>query len=653
MYNIVLVNYVFDKNSNKSYFLKDRIERFNFFFNMENSFKKEDINFLIDNGINSRVQRLNMETLDLYKISKFNYALIYTSNDGVIDYKSARYYFVNNNAFKEGGTLYSFELELDDIMTNYFDNRDNIYGLVQKAHLNRFVKKGNIYTYNFNNENEHIYKMGSSFQNNDFIKQRHKLSCNDSVAMKWLSEHVLYWIMITISPGYVSIKGAQVKIRGLNTITGPTPYGVIFVPVTENNYRMMIREKDNHANNRLIRKDALDAFLNEDGNSAKIYNICIVKSIIPLIKDDEISYEIDKNIFYIDTENFSNNSDNIVSAYYPNTDITNSDLKFGFNTFAAFFYCSFNNGNYNYSSESLNNYIKDKIIFTKDYIKENSNNISPLLITKPFLKIRINDLINYFDYDVSLMIDDLIVNNDIDNISFRLTTGLDSGNEQGQLRLGKAYGKYNENYINYGGGMGYTNSISIPYTNSQYDTYIANNKNFRTQIIQNEILSFGNSIIGGLISPKSNPAVVAAKTISEGVARNTERFYQFDNMKSSPQALFGAQTSYYFNANKNAFGFYADIIEPLQLDVDSMLNNVKVLGYDVDELNYASKYDNIRKYYNHISIIVETIKGDLSQAEKDRLKEKLLNYTFVDINANVNALYENNNYERVLDDEET
>lgn len=245
---------------------------------------------------------------------------------------------------------------------------------------------------------------------------------------------------------------------------------------------------------------------------------------------------------------------------------------------------------------------------------------------------------------------------------------------------------YSLPYRNNYDGFSFTNDMSLPLSESQLATYLANNKNFyqafqnqqERQLVGAQIGIAGN-LVGGAagvalagITGGASAATSELSGIGGGVSgligsvtnyfkiqkdqeyQRKQRDLTIDDMKSAPHILANTNGSALLASSVDDIGVYAEIYEalPHELEIanDDMFMNGFTYNINDDIFPYindtTSKH--IRKNFNYIQALIGNISGiTISNEARDDLRQRLANgvrFWHID-----NIDYEHENYERWLE----
>lgn len=252
---------------------------------------------------------------------------------------------------------------------------------------------------------------------------------------------------------------------------------------------------------------------------------------------------------------------------------------------------------------------------------------------------------------------------------------------------------YSESY----NGLAYTNNLSLPIVNDQWDTYLAQNKNFYQAFqLQQErqrtasAWNIGANMIGGAASlaagfatggvSKALTAVGSAMSSSgNGEGANSggiissifnhfkilkdqefqvkQRDLTVDDMKSAPDVIQNVNGSSLLAISISPLGFYFEIYEALPHELEMANDDMFMNGFSYNLQDDVFPYingkndvtkKNVRKNFNYLKALIGNISGvTISNEARNDLRQRLSNgvrFWHID-----NIDYEHENYERWLE----
>lgn len=220
------------------------------------------------------------------------------------------------------------------------------------------------------------------------------------------------------------------------------------------------------------------------------------------------------------------------------------------------------------------------------------------------------------------------------------------------MRVQGGTGLYEDGTVeNYTGLVGSTDT-SLMYSLTNYDQFLANNKNFFLQSNMKIVSSAAQSTIGivGQIA-KGNYASAIESGLSAGVNLATsaiDRSLTIDNMKNAPDQLKNANGNVIFNMFVTDLGLYVEKYSALEGDLKTANDFMNLYGFSFGGIDNIRKYANVRKYYNYIKAQLQKIKGNISNVARADLRQRFANGVRFWNSDDVSYDYEN--YENWLDE---
>ena len=203
-------------------------------------------------------------------------------------------------------------------------------------------------------------------------------------------------------------------------------------------------------------------------------------------------------------------------------------------------------------------------------------------------------------------------------------------------------GIYNNYYAKSYNGLIINTDLSLPIANSQYDTYLANNKNAylsfentqkgeRAQVATRSLIGTafggiqaaltGGFGLGGLASSISDLANL-------GIKQKYERAnfdMTMDNMKNAPDTLSNANGNAILNATITDIMPYYELYTALDNELKIANDIAYDNGYICNKYGNVKDYVNTRKYFNYISATITNVIGNVSNEVKNLLRQILAN----------------------------
>lgn len=202
------------------------------------------------------------------------------------------------------------------------------------------------------------------------------------------------------------------------------------------------------------------------------------------------------------------------------------------------------------------------------------------------------------------------------------------GASRGYLRLASAvedYGVYKEPAQSNLTGLTFTQDMNLNYVNNQLANYLANNRNWQTQIgaklAQNAVNTvFGvikdiatviaSGKAGGRTNNQQNGALarervgggfdIASSAINTGFDL-WNLYLSMDNMRGAPDTMSTANGIVMFNSTYSEIGLYLELFVCIDTEIVREAQRMNVYGYAFGMLGNVKDFDNLRKYFNYIS----------------------------------------------------
>ena len=636
-YKIALINVWWDENSEDTRFFDSISTQKLYFDGLTSGLFSPLVNFNMGDNITTSCYVKDVTGRTPEDLCKCNYAVIIKLNEEEQEIER-RYFFAKCS--QDSSTQMFVQLNLDDIQTNYIPNRNNLNEcIIKRAHLNRWIEnEDNTITFD-NSLNSDLF-INEDFTPSQLVKTREKLTfkeSEDNLLNEWLNNNVLYWVYIFIDPnhnykifnenGAYTAQGKEfVEYYFLNDQHIET--GILFYPVFKDN-DSHIRVTQVVSDTRLnieINSAGETIFRNENNNVEYFYS----KKISPIFKDYFTNYTINEKILTLNSDNYINGFaifDSHLRAFSSESFSTSAGVQFVSGLFTS--------GIYGKDIISCDYELSEKFTFNKNEIIEQDANIihEPKILGSNFKKLNLcfSDG-NSFEYDIQAIGDK--------NIELLYSELIIPEVTKYYARL-KSIGIYQEpTQKNFNGLVGSVdNSLSL--INDAYSNFIANNKNYWLQSTGSILSSGVNALIGGI---NANPLAVVGG-IGGAIASGINAYTTYDNIKNQKSQKDNASGNILFNSFIMNLGLYVEIYSALESDLKTAYNYFLKYGYKYGKLGKISDFDNIRALYNYISVEFDNININISNKEKERLKNKLNSIRFWDSDL---IRYNKENYERWL-----
>lgn len=645
IYSIKILNYNFDKDYDNVRLFENKDAQSRFFDNIQNATKLDDVNFICKDLINASVTFYTNDFISLKKLLNYNYAVITNSEN------NEKLYFFINSIEQGSGGLIILNMTIDVFNTYIFDITFS-KAQIERAHIDRWIKTGNTLNFNFNEnsnlfEREQIKDLSKRLTYKERMLAHYDLTAN-SQFNQWLNDNVACWVYIYLSAGnYTSTDGnGSNKTTTVNNIkyinksqSQPGGTAVLCYPIYKTDKR--IYQNVVYSSELTKRQE----WIGSAWEDFKVKNTVTPYTIKYSLLAPFAVTNFDIRLWEIDD---------------------NGDLSLaGWSGLNDLFY---DNNNYFVSIgyQDISQPVKmtvNKLTYDKDIavseIITNSNltKYNPKMYNSDIksLLIKING--NEYEYDIAKI--------NSNNPTFNYYEVLTPDITKSLLVLNppdnSIYIKATAN--NYSGLMA-TQDMSILFSNTKLDEFLANNKNAFLSFQTNQVFAGVKGIAGAVaagattsaLGGPTNPVlsgVNVASAVTSTATNLIQNSIQFgltiDNMRSAPNTL--------VNANGNAIllnaiqelGCYLEIYEAIPYEQDMVNDYIRYYGYTVNIIDDLQKYFNSRKVYNYVKTNVNNIDGPVSNNVKDIFKEmfnrgiRIWHIDDIDFNKS--------NYEVILDGE--
>lgn len=624
----------------------------------------------------------NDGTYPLFDLAKKNYAVIKTIS-GESAAPQYFYYFITGCEIGAGGQI-SYDLHLDTVQTYFFDPSVSFADcLIERAHLNRFeeVEGQPDYVKFVTDPATKIYNAEDALNYPKRLTKRTKLGLASTGLEKidqWLQENIVCWVygFMGSIPSYTFLKPFtfdEDKAQIIEKIT----YGKNLEESAAGAYCYPIYKTSNRI--RIIgdwapvggTAQTTDLILGSDASES-------VFAADEFEKLQSAGEGVENNSYYF-TKKLSivspfvnlpknanievlNNGDLAIYAEQRQAEIEprtlTLDLKGSFKTYA---FATYELREGTASLGLLSGILQEEFTtLSEEYLLPSNDNILKSDIKNGVDRLSYNPKLNgqnfkeliitaasgdTFTYDIQKLQKNSVV--------FMYTEPLVPETTKYYMRVNAPCGLYEEGTdSNYMGLVGSTdNSVAI--VNSQYASFIANNKNFWLQSnmkIATGVLKSATNIGTNIASGKTNAAVTG--TLNAGIDLVTsiiDRDMTVDNMKNAPEQMKNANGNIIFNIAVTDFGLYVEEFSALDGDLKSAFDFMELYGFSVNAIGNVKDYANIRKRYNYVKAQVQAISGALSNTSRADLRQRFANG--VRFWNQDTPDYSQENYENWLDEE--
>lgn len=690
-YSLALIDNEFDGTSENTRWFDSEAEQQNWYQTRINrgadfdSIEAPNLNNLV---LTNQVYK-NTRNYDIFDLVNKNYAII-----KVIKGENTQYFYyrvTNADIGANGQVIYT--LQLDGVQTWLF--RDNLIiddSFISKAHINRWVKNSDGKTVSFNGR-----AYSALFEREDArnlpkrLTQRKKLKilafekeANPAInnINDWLNKYIFCWVYVlvgTTTMKIVNMNNGELidhKFESTYTYYGSRTevkygfkllcYPIYKQPGTGGEY---IKIKDFTKDKEIfISSYGFNDFVKQNGYN-DIYSVKLsVKPPFNSARNNYFNMTIDNNNCLIIGGTIE--TDGTIA-------VTEDGVTFGLEAIASnqsrfdetHIHYSYD-GMFDISEDSSEPYYFDldltmpKMTFNilDDIVgKRRNKELNPKLNSMDYKYLRVTIGGSSFDFDIQKL-------NNV-KLRFSYTEMITADVTKGILRLNTVSNNdiFNDEYAKSFNGFSFTNDLTLPYSTSAYETFIANNKNayLSFQAQQNYIsestniaqkygtINFGISQVGNfsnLIKSAVAQDDAGVLKATGGVIGDTAKFgasmaeitertnlnlnyqktqfdYTIDNMKNAPDTLANANGNAIFIASVAEFGIYAELYEGLNTELESANDIMFRDGYNLNRFEENNKsikdYCHTRKYFNYIQATLGNIHGvPMSDAMRADLKNR-------------------------------
>lgn len=626
------------------------------YFNNKIEYWSDLVNFNIGNNIDTTIIYTDRTTRNIDDLLQMNYCVIKRTDDSSTSY---RYFFVVS-AKQDCGRQIILQLTLDDIQTNYFKYKNDIKPCkINRAHLNRFIPVEN----NPNLVTFDLRKSSDLYIEEDFPDLPKRISSADNIVFgqklniteikdfyTWLNEHVICWCYIYVSAaeqftwydesGNIT-QHTALKLNYYKDSTNiyKSDYGVLCYPVMQSGYSI-VNEVNAYTYN--LDSNSLSYFRTHNNNASHLFSVKY-SNVIPFENVTASEFEIQNNVLKLKMSNSLNRN----LMMYRTSDNNDSIVRYALLNIVS-------KGNY-FSEDTSIEYNFGQVTFNKSNFTSLSllrdKKYNPKLLGSKFRNITLSDNSgNSFSYDVMK-----VIGSTKGSVHFKYV-------EQLTPDITKFYcGIEFEDDINFiynsqsfKDMFGLVGSVdnSLSLVNDSLQAVLANQKNFyntiqlgyKQMIMNTYVKAFSAAGSGNVLGGLST----AVSAIPEMYFKEKQNMYTEDNMKAAPDQVAAAGGNVLFSNIIKDMGIHLERQTALDSDLKTVDDYMFTNGYAYGKIGLISDFDNIRKYFNYVSADVDVISANISNLEKNRLKQKLQGIRFWNSD-DVNYLKEN--YERWLENE--
>lgn len=664
-YKIALINVFWSEEDQNTRYFVNKNEQDIYFDTKASGHISPLVNFDMRDNIRTRITyKFENDNRLPEELIKSNYAIVYTveveGNDETII--NRRYFFAQCE--QDSGSQMGVYLSLDDIQTNYFGYR--VYfnkAFIRRAHLNRFRKLDNIsVTFNllpnsplFEDEptNEPVKRLIKRTPLNFEIDTTPGSELNE-----FIKENIIGWEYVYLTPfGSITSQGTQPNLTWnvYDPINVTQTGDLIPRSVTINTLKTYPFEhtgtfsgSETDINCDCIRGSLIclcapvykqNSYLGRSGvlisGSTELTEGGIPKYQITLsTKGIDMFLSMNNNNAYVYARKFSirppfTRQEWSSNSYYRNEVMNTIVLKGGHDDDEQFvneiglsaFCTGIETDQYNPGesyrqgclcvimdinfipcvTETFSMDSSHRLIFPiQELIDADKNPIyNPKLLSSKYYELDFTFFSQKYVYDPMKV-------GGIFNVAYN--EALTPDITKGYARLSEHRGLYIDDTTQNLTGLVISNDQSLMVANDKLSEVLANNKNYFLQ----QALQIGGDIGKGFNS---------GDLLGTGLGI-TNRYLEFDNMRSSPQQVKNANGNVYFASQIQPFKLAIEEYDILPQDKEKINDYMYLFGFSYNRVDTLENFLNIRAYFNYIEADLMTITAPISNEEKTRLKRK-------------------------------
>ena len=602
--------------------------------------------------ITSQVYK-NTNNYELFDLTNKNYAIIKVEQNGTpIRY----YYYFITNAQIGAQNQVLFDLKLDTIQT-YIFNEDLEFSdcFISKAHLNRWIDNGDG-TVSFDGtvnsklfEREDVQNVAKRLTKRTKVNFIENSADSTNTFQNWCNENIAGWLYIYADAShsykiYHIINGNESEeLFDENVILGDnnkfeTELALLCMPImkTDNNIIVQYHEDDggirrlsmtvNFAYPDESEINPKDMFMNNNGGANYIYAIKYSKiSPFALTNSSIDCYVGAYNDLFLNFENYAYSECGLVNTLVGTDKIyacrvsspDQTDGRYGM------FLLPFIKGEVlteRYYSDIVLTFQKSNIVGSiKNY------NFNPKLLSQDYRCIKIVDeTAEGFEYDIQKL------NMENFNLKHTETFAPDITKKYIRINLDDTNGLYiNESNDNFTGAV-ISNDTSTILVSTNYQTMLANNKNFFLQNSINRVSSVANGLVStglNLATGNYGAAVSSVTGTAAGLFSSMiNEKLTVDNMKNAPSSIQNAKGNIYFYMQTNSLGDFVEEYDILPNEKQIINDSMDLFGFNYNRIDNIKNIWNIRKYHNYVQANIDTINGvSMSNTARADIKQRFQN----------------------------
>lgn len=603
------------------------------------------INFNASNLFETVIDYTLPEGESITELLSKNYCII-KDNSSTKTYNY--YYYFITNAYQNSGTQIRLELELDVFNTYYIDVEFTDCQIL-RAHLNRWVDNGNG-TISFDStmnsplfERENIKANGLRTTTRSFLNL-YNYSISNTAAANWLNENIVCWQYIFVAPkidstdeqgnptssGYTLPLGngslgnkavffdqTYLRTGADNSATIGTGLTAIAIPVFKGNKKIVCKIGNYTLQ---VQGNALYYFTKQNEGYSYIYTTK-ASAMPPFFNlPSSFTYKITDNgneldITCNDWQRSTSIGGNLTYGldFGPKAGLQAgtklkaiTDLSISNNRYIGAFYVAAQDPAIKVTYKNAGRIrTYDKSFIAQDTLP-NLPDYEPKLLNSDYYNLKIGTPTSSFDYDVQKLRQS--------DIEIYYTEPLTPDITKTYTRYaGQAQSIYlpltSQNFT----GDVSSNDTSLIQTTSQYQSMLANNKNY---FLQNSI-NRATSLIGAGVGVAANIAQQNYGTavlggiggIMQAATNKINEGLTVDNMRSAPASIQNARGNALLEIAAYKLG---PVVEEQNITLNEMylINDyLSQYGYSYNRVGNIKDFDNIRSRYNYVQALLQEVKG--------------------------------------------
>lgn len=595
------------------------------------------INFNAGTLMRTTIMLPHNNTEGFFDLLGVNYAII--KDNAAADGQPAYFYYFVESATYDAGKQAFFTLKLDVYQTYYIDC---VFGdcFIAKAHLNRFIDIGEgKVRFDFTPdsllfEREEVRELPKRLTHRENIRVQ---NAKNTAYNEWEKANIKGWLYYYVSPGsydgYTVVGKVEKTENGLSVGTniGSAFLGDIWGIFCEPIYNRKNIDGTEEVTGKLYVSKTVPT---GDGGSTKV-NFSIERNGISLIGGRDYVYQLKySNVspfsglevtgsiidgdFVMDELDFLKIEPDCESAILPGSvgNIPNVQTS-------GFLNLHYDVSRVTTTSEDIN--IPIDIEFEKTEIigAQRSKKFNPKLLSADFKEFRLCAGVDSFSYAIDKI-------GQTKGIKLLYNEAFSPDITRGYLRISSP-GKYGYESLYIEGtecnftGLVYSVDYSLPYSVSQIEAFLANNKNYYLQRnnqyklqelnaglgLAGSLFGVGSALAGGNISGAVGGAVGGALSFGGSMAsleaQKINDDLTIDNMASAPQTLNNANGNFLLNKAVNGAGIFYEIYEGIDSELAAADDMMYLYGYRYNRIDNIKNIDNVRKHFNFVKAIVNTV----------------------------------------------